>query len=162
MSKTLYIIRHAKASREEIYHKDWQRPLLPIGIERANKVSKILKRKNIVPDKIISSHAFRALNTAVIFALNLDYPADKIEISYTIYGKTPDDLISLIREQKDDITSLMIFGHNPSFTDLCNILANENRIDLTTSSVACIRFNTGNWMKIEKKQGKIAFLETGK
>ena len=49
----LFIVRHAKSSREETDIKDWERPLMGIGVQRANKVSKILKKKNIVPSKII-------------------------------------------------------------------------------------------------------------
>ncbi len=162
MSKTLYIVRHAKSSREETNLKDWERPLLEIGIERANKVSRILKRKKIYPDKIISSHAFRALNTAVIFAIGLDYPADEIDISHDIYGKKPGNVIDLIKRQDNSVNSLMIFGHNPVFTDLYNLLSGEKLPNLSTSAVACIQFETENWSKIHLKKGKSMFLETGK
>jgi phosphohistidine phosphatase len=162
MGKTLYIVRHAKSPQDAGDIKDWERPLMETGIQRANKISNILKKKKILPDKIISSHAFRALNTAVIFAKNLDYPPEKIEISYDIYEKSPGHLIKLIQKQSNELSSLMIFGHNPTFTDLYNSLVNEQEIELSTSAAACIYFDLNNWQKIEKKQGKTLFLETGK
>ena len=159
--KTLYIVRHAKALQDEKF-KDWERPLLGIGIERADKVSLILKKKKICPDKIISSHAFRALNTAVIFALHLEYPINEIEISYDIYAKRPENVLDLIKKQDDALSSLMLFGHNPVFTDICNLLSEENLAHLSTSAVACIQFDCENWRKIYTKKGKSMFIETGK
>lgn len=158
----LYIVRHAKASREEIDIKDRERPLLSIGIQRANKVSTILKKKKILPGKIISSHALRALNTAVIFALNMDYPVRELEISHSIYGKTPETVLDLIKKQNNDISSLMIFGHNPTFTDLYNLLTGDALENLSTSAVACMQFDTENWAKIQAKMGQTQFIETGK
>ena len=160
--KTLYIVRHAKASHNETGLKDWERPLMNIGIERANKVSDILKEKKICPDKIISSHAFRALNTAVIFAMNLNYSVNEIEITNHIYEKTPSSLLDVIKKQSNEISSLMIFGHNPTFTDLYNILSGEKLGYLSTSSVACIQFESDVWNKIHTTKGKSIFIETGK
>ena len=142
--------------------QDWERPLLEEGIRRANKVAGILKKKNVLPGKIISSHAVRALSTAMIFAINLGYPADKIEISQSVYGKTPETVFNLIKKQGKDITSLMIFGHNPTFTDLCNLLTGDFLAHLSTSAVACLQFEAENWAKIQTKKGQILFLETGK
>lgn len=162
MAKTLYIVRHAKASQDKTGIRDWERPLLNAGIERANKVSSLLKQKKIVPGKIISSHALRALNTALLFAVRLEYPLDQIEISNDIYEKEPKELLDLIKEQKDDTSSLMIFGHNPEFTALVAFLSGDTSMYMNTSAVACLEFETGKWSKIQPKTGKILFLETGK
>lgn len=162
MSKTLYIVRHAKASREDLNLRDWERSLIPIGVERAGKIAKTLKRKKILPDKIISSHAFRALNTAIIFALGLDYPVDEISISNDIYEKDPGTIIDLVKKQEENLSSLMIFGHNPTFTELVNSLTAENIDTLSTSAVACIKFEADNWASIQLKKGKCLFIETGK
>lgn len=162
MSKTLYIVRHAKASPDAENIKDWERPLIQAGIERANKISKVLKKKKICPDKMISSHAFRALNTAIIFAGSLNYTVNKIEISYEVYAKKPSHILDLIMKQDDVISSLMIFGHNPEFTDLYNLLTGEKFENLPTSSVACIHFDVEKWSKIRAKKGLPVFLESEK
>jgi len=160
--KTLYIVRHAKSSHNEIGIRDWERPLMDVGIERANKISGILKKKIICPDKIISSHAFRALNTAVVFAKNLDYPVNEIEICSDLYEKRPSDVVNVIQKQSNKISTLMIFGHNPVFTNLYNDLAGEKLENLSTSAVACVQFETDDWGKIHTKRGKSIFVETGK
>lgn len=160
--KTLYIVRHAKASRNETGLKDWERSLINTGIERANKVSNFLKMKKICPDKIISSHAFRALNTAVIFAANLDYPMNDIEISSDFYEKDSSSVLEVIKKQNNKISSLMIFGHNPVWTELYNILSEKTLLHLSTSAVACIQFESDAWNKIRTTRGKSIFIETGK
>src|SRR5690349_13917308 len=109
--KTLYLVRHAKASWEDNVH-DWERPLTEAGIERAEKVSKLLKTKKINPDRIISSYAFRALNTAVIFALQLRYPINDIVISQNIYEKRAIDILDMLRKQDDKLNKIMLFGHD--------------------------------------------------
>jgi phosphohistidine phosphatase len=160
--KTLYIVRHAKSCRNEAGLKDWERSLMCIGVERANKISDFLKKKKIQPDRIIASHAFRALNTAVIFALNLNYPVNKIEISCEFYGKEMSHVLDVIKKQSNKISSLMIFGHNPVLTELYNALTGEKLRNLSTSAVACIQFESDVWNKIHTKRGKNIFIETGK
>ena len=162
MIKYLFIVRHAKSSREDPTLPDWKRPLNEEGRKRAERISKILKQKNILPDKFISSHAVRAYDTALIFAAKLGYPDKKIGVSKNIYEQQVPALIEVIRSTDKSCSSLMIFGHNPGFTDLYNYLSGENISKLSTSAVACLTFDVKEWKQIGKGLGKIKFIETGK
>jgi phosphohistidine phosphatase len=159
--KTLYLVRHAKASWEENVH-DWERPLTETGVERAHRVAKILRTKKIKPDKIISSYAFRALNTAVIFALDLKYPATTIEVSQSIYEKRAIDILDMLRKQDDKHNIIMIFGHDPAITELYNMLTRKLLLKLSTSSTAGIQFNITRWKDLGNSIGKTLFIEPGK
>jgi len=160
--KTIYLVRHAKASRDEKGINDWERPLTVTGIYRAQKIAKKLSDKKILPGRILSSHAFRSLNTALIFAINLRYPVSALEISSSLYEKKASDILDMLKKQDDNITSIMLFGHNPSISDLCNHLTRKKSKDLPTSAVTCIQFKTEKWGDIAKFAGKIVFTETGK
>ncbi len=160
--KTLYLVRHAKSSWNDEGIKDWQRSLLKEGIERANRVSEILKKKGITPDRILTSYAFRAINTALIFSKNKNFDKQKTEISDRIYGAEPSDVLLLIKKQADTSSSLMLFGHNPTFTELFNHLSNKKIENLSTSAVGCIKFRVEKWSEISPKTGEFLFLETGK
>lgn len=160
--KTLYLVRHAKASRDIEGIQDWERPLTGPGIERARKVAGILKKKKVQPGRIISSHAFRALNTAVIFAHNLGYPASDIVIDRRVYERGYSDLLALIKKQDDSCASLMLFGHNPILSELNNYLITTELEELSTSQVSVISFPVNSWKKIGKGTGKIEYTETGK
>jgi len=159
--KTLYLVRHAKASWEENV-SDWERPLTQSGVERAHKVAKALKAKKIKPDKMISSYAFRALNTAVIFALDLRYPATSIEVSQSIYERRAIDILDMLRKQDDKADVLMLFGHDPAITELYNMLTRKLLLKLSTSSTAGIQFNIKHWKDLGNSVGKTLFIEPGK
>ena len=159
--KTLYLVRHAKASWDfDVY--DWERPLSEEGIQRGKKVAKALKAKKVVPDKILSSYAFRALNTAVLFANILDYPVSSIEISENIYEKKAIDILDMLRKQDDKLNSIMLFGHDRYITELYNMLTRKLLLKMSTSSVACIEFNINRWKDLGNSQGKTLFIESGK
>lgn len=159
--KTLYLVRHAKASWEnDVY--DWERQLTEGGIEKAHKVAKTLKTKKIKPGKIISSYALRALNTAVIFAVDLRYPAPDIEISRDIYERKAIDTLDMLRKQDEKYNSVMVFGHAPSITELYNMLTRKHILKLPTSAAAAIEFNIKKWKDLGNLPGKTLFIETGK
>lgn len=142
---------------------DWERPLTQAGVERAEKVARFLKiKKKVNPDKIISSYAFRALNTAVIFALQLRYPLADIDISQNIYEKRAIDMLDMLRKQDSNLESIMIFGHDPAITELYNMLTRKLLLKISTSSVACVQFSINDWKDLGSKPGKTLFLESGK
>lgn len=160
--KTIYLVRHAKASRNEKGINDWERPLTASGIYRAQKVAKKLYDKKILPVRMISSHAFRSLNTALVFAINMRYPVSAIEISSSLYEKKDSDILDMLKKQDDAISSIMIFGHNPSISDLCKRLTRKKNKDIPTSAVTCIQFKTSQWGSLGKLSGKVVFTESGK
>ncbi len=160
--KTIYLVRHAKASRDKKGIKDLERPLTSAGIYRAQKIAKKLSDKKILPGRILSSHAFRSLNTALIFAINLRYPVSALEISSSLYEQNASDILDMLKKQNDSISSLMLFGHNPSISVLCNQLTKKKGTELPTSAVICIQFKTDKWNDITKHTGKPVFTELGK
>jgi len=61
--KTLYAIRHAKASPGGLLQRDFVLPLQERGISDARMMAKRLHEKQVRIDAFISSPANRALNT---------------------------------------------------------------------------------------------------
>jgi phosphohistidine phosphatase len=159
--KTLYLVRHAKASWEDDVN-DWERQLTETGVERAHKVAKLLKARKIKPSKMLTSYAFRALNTAVIFAIDLKYPINGIEISPSIYERRAIDTLDMLRKQDDKYDSIMIFGHDPSITELYNMLTRKLLLKFATASAAGIQFNIKSWKDLGSSSGKPIFIEAGK
>ena len=160
--KTIYLVRHAKSPKDEKGIKDWERPLTVAGIKKAQDIAQKLYRKKIEPGRMLSSHAFRALNTALIFAINMRYPVAALEISSSLYEKKASDIMDMLKTQNDSVSSVMIFGHNPSISNLSNLLTGKKGEDLPTSAVIAIRFTTEKWSELEKSKGKILFTEEGK
>ncbi len=155
--KTLYIVRHAKSSWDHPGLEDYQRPLLEKGKKRTRYVIDYLLKQSIKPDLIVSSHAVRAKQTAMIIASALNYPEDKIMISKEIYYGNSDGLFNHFYDLPDDVNSLFMVGHNPSLTMFANYFM-ENKIDnLPTSGVVCIEFDTNTWENVLEAPRKTKF-----
>lgn len=146
--KTLYIVRHAKSSWNHPELSDEERPLLEKGKKRTRKIIDYLREKNVSVDLIISSHAVRASETARIIAHGIGYPPENIRISRQVYHASADLLLDQFFDLSDDISSLMIVGHNPAFTNFANQFL-EKKIDwLPTSGVVSVSFDTRLWVNL--------------
>ena len=146
--KTLYIIRHGKSAWDNASIKDHDRTLLQEGIERTNKVAKFLASKNIRPDLIVSSSATRAFETAKILARVLHYLEADIRVETDIYDQGTDYLMELIYGLPNEVSSLMLIGHNPTFTHFANKFIDKPIDALATTGTVSISFKTDKWEEL--------------
>ena len=157
-SKILHIVRHAKSSWDYENISDLDRPLKSKGIISACEMARRMKSKNILPSLIITSPANRALHTAIIFARVIELSFNQFRIDPEIYGSDVDDLYRMIKSLDNEFHSVMIFGHNPEFTNLANFFAREPIDEVPTCGVVSIFFNTDKWQEISKdKVTKVYF-----
>lgn len=162
--KTVYVVRHAKSSWDKPELPDHFRKLTPKGEEQITKVGKHLRMKFVNPELIITSSATRALETTKIMAKELHYPLDQININTTFYRTGREEIMETLFELPDEIESVMIVGHDPTFTELVNsFLESEDQIKkLPTSAVAAFRFKTDHWEEIDRSKHHMEFLITPK
>jgi len=154
--KTLYLARHAKSSWKEPELSDIERPLNKRGKKNAPFIGTVLKGKGILPDLIISSSAERAKLTAFEIAKKIGYKKSDIEINDDIYEAAPRVLMQIIRNFDDKFETVMMFGHNPSFTILNNQLSNKYIDNIPTCGISAIQFDT-DWKYITDGSGKSDF-----
>lgn len=147
--KTLYIVRHAKSSWEEPGLPDHDRPLIAAGIKKTKLIIDFLQKKHVMPDLMISSSATRAKETAFIIAEGLGYPQEQIIIDQKIYHASTDSIFSELYALPDNVSSVMIFGHNPTLTYFVNQFLSPTIINLPTSGVVAIEFATDKWTEID-------------
>lgn len=127
---------------------DIDRPLKERGIKDAHNIAGRVKKKGQIPQQILSSPAIRALHTAIIFSRILQVPDANIIISNGLFHADSPGIINIIGNTPVHIDSLMIFGHNPSFTTLSNILSNLSLSNVPTTGLVKLVFNTDSWQKI--------------
>lgn len=156
--KTLYIVRHAKSSWKYPELSDDERPLLEKGKKRTRKIINFLIEKDTRVDLIISSYAVRALETARIIAHGIGYPEDEIQISQQLYHASSDRILDQFFDLSDEINSLMIVGHNPTFTSFANQFLDEKIDWLPTSGVVSVSFDTNSWTDIPLAKQKENFV----
>jgi phosphohistidine phosphatase len=146
--KQLFIVRHGKSSWEYENVDDIDRPLKVRGINDAYAMAKRLESRNKHPQLIISSPANRALHTSTIFARVLKYPLFNLRLNEVIYNGGEDEILQLIKETDDSVSSLMIFGHNPVFTDLSNLFLKDELDKLPTAGITSLNFKAEKWKDI--------------
>ncbi|MBS0343399.1 MAG: histidine phosphatase family protein [Proteobacteria bacterium] len=147
--KTLLLVRHAKSSRDDPSLPDRERPLNDRGRQDAPAMGKRLKKRGVKPDLIASSPALRALTTAQLLADEIGYQREDIVVDERLYASSPDTLLAIICAIGDHVDSVMLFGHNPEFTDLAHRLSSEV-IDMPTCAVAEFLFDAKVWADVGK------------
>lgn len=157
--KTLYLVRHAKSSWDYPHLDDIDRPLNNRGKKDAPEMGRRLKMRGIFPDLMISSPAERAYKTCKKIAKMLDYPKGEIEIDEDVYHASEDGLLEVVRSCDDIWKSVMLFGHNPGFTDFANSLSNENIENIPTSGVFACKFDTDSWEEVDFGSGRMLFFD---
>lgn len=143
--KNVYFIRHAKSSWEDASLRDSERPLNKRGLRDAPFMAKMLKGKGVNADWIISSPANRALTTAKYFANEMNLPDEKIDINSIVYGAYPEDVINLVKNVDDSVDTLLVFGHNPTFTSIVNRFTEDYIANVPTCGVVKIEADINSW-----------------
>ena len=147
--KTLFLIRHAKSSRDDPALADKDRPLNDRGKRDAPKMGKRLAKRNVAPDLILSSPATRALKTAQIIAKKLDYKRKNILVNDRLYAVEANELLDVLRKLGDIVECAVLIGHNPELTELAHRLSSKiNR--MPTCAVAEFTFDAKSWSRIGK------------
>jgi phosphohistidine phosphatase len=143
--KKLYLVRHAKSDWTYEGLPDIDRPLNEKGYRNAHYMSKHLGSKKHIPDGVITSHAIRAINTALIFSRNLGFPENRISIDPNLYQSTVETFITQLSGIHEDLKNVFVFAHNPTITKLVNVLTDSNITDMPTCSIACIEYRENSW-----------------
>lgn len=156
--KRVVLVRHGKAVPYG-YDADFERELQERGKKDADRISKLLKEKGIIPDLIISSPANRAIHTARIFAENTDYPFAKIRQEEDIYeGLTPAEFLESVQSLSDEMNTVFFFGHNPGFYYYASNLLTHFYDELPTCATLGIDFPVDSWKQVKARTGGKAFL----
>ena len=145
--KTLLLVRHAKSSWGDQSLPDHERPLNHRGRRDAPRAGARLRERSVAPDKIVTSTAVRARSTAGILADALGLEPGRIVEDGRLYGATPDGLLALIQALDDELTSVMLVGHNPEIGELASRLSDEIA-DMPTCAVAEFRFDVAGWAEV--------------
>ena len=159
--KTLFLVRHAKSSRDDPTLRDKDRPLNERGMRDASRVGEQLAKRGAKPDLILSSSARRALTTAETVARKLDYRRKDIVVEDRLYAATPDDLLAVVHELDDEAKRVMLFGHNPELTELAHRLSGKIT-DMATCSVAEFAFDIKSWSNVGEQEPASATLHNPK
>ena len=156
--KKLIFIRHGRAEEPSSMIPDFERSLTTKGKNISEKMASILLEKEKKPGLFITSPAFRAYETALIFARIFDLNPDKIVMRSNLYYKSGLSPFAEIVENTDNkIDNIFLFGHNPSFTEVPDKRSRDGCDFLPKSGVVCLSFKSDTWKGIFHEKGKLEY-----
>jgi len=158
MEKRLIFIRHAKAEDQASGMSDFERSLTGKGKQQSGQVARVMRSKEKDPGLIVSSPAFRALETALIFGREYGISHDTIVIRSALYsGLDPSRYIAFITSLECDTSAITFFGHNSLITDMACWFAADAPDNLPKAGVFCLSFNIDSWSGLEPRSGKTEY-----
>jgi len=121
--RTLLILRHGKAAPEE-GGNDAARPLSPRGKREAELMGQLLRKDDLVPDRVLASNARRTLETARLAAAAAHFSGEIDELA-ELYLAEPEAYITAVRRNAPDAQRVLLVGHNPGLEALALILTGD-------------------------------------
>jgi phosphohistidine phosphatase len=143
-NKILYLVRHAKAEKSSLVYPDIDRPLAEAGIEESYRMANQMRTAGEMPEIIISSPATRAIATALVFKRTLGLPDQKLLLDQKLYDIHINDFLIYISDLNDEYKTVMIVGHNPSFTQFA-FRMDSSISHLPTASIIKFCFQASKW-----------------
>ncbi|MER7795566.1 histidine phosphatase family protein [Streptomyces sp. NPDC097640] len=159
--RRIVLLRHAKADWPQV--SDHDRPLAERGRKDAPLAGRRLAEAGISPDLTLCSTAVRTRETWKLVVHELPQ-RPKTVYEERLYEASLGELIALLNETSDDVSDLLLVGHNPGMHALADALAGEaeegtrermSRSGFPTSALAVVTF-TGSWKSVEHGVGRLS------
>jgi phosphohistidine phosphatase len=152
--KKIIFIRHAKAEDQSPEITDFERSLTLKGKVVSGLMAKKLKEKEKSLGTIITSPAFRAIETALIFAGEYGIKSENIILQSRLYFSFDEkSLMEILGSVNETVGTVTLFGHNPSFTDLAGYLCKEAFDVIPKTGIVSLSFNARTWSEIKPNSG---------
>lgn len=143
MSKRLIIMRHAKSSWTTGATTDHQRPLNQRGRRAAPRVGARLLELGWIPDLVIASDSERTRETWQ--CMQVAFPDSiKERFSSAFYHGGLSAITTECSMLTDDISTLLVLGHNPGWEGAVAGLSGQ-RIRMTTANAALLESDAEDW-----------------
>jgi phosphohistidine phosphatase len=122
----LWLLRHAKTRREPPPGgSDHERQLSPRGQKDATKLGERLGDRgdhlgltlDELPGLVLCSTATRSVQTVERALAGMASPPP-VKYEHALYEASPQELLDQVHRVDDDVPTVMVVGHNPTFEDL--------------------------------------------
>ncbi len=160
MTKTLLLLRHAKAEDQSQMFKDFDRELTSRGIMDAARMGHYLKQHGTAIQSIKTSAAARTYQTAKIVAEQMKFEVDDIETVEKLYSGGPQAYLAAVNATPDAVQILLICGHNPDISYFAEYLTSADIGSMQKCSLTIVDFADQTWAEISGKTGNLVKLVT--
>lgn len=156
-TRQLILLRHGKSDWEADFASDHERPVAKRGIRAAQVMGKLLSQASQTPDAVISSSAVRAKTTAELACAAGAWNCP-IRITPELYEASPEQALAVIQAVSNDIGTLLLVGHQPTWSELTAALIGGGTVSVPTAAMVCIGFDVGSWRTVQFASGQLKWL----
>ena len=91
-------------------------------------------------------------------------PSKDIEwhLDEDLYTFSSRDLLDWVHQLGDELSEVVMIGHNPGMTDFCNAMGDRYIANMPTCSYAQLLFPQDAWSELSPKSGKLETFLTPK
>lgn len=154
-------MRHAEAENPFTVTNDFSRSLTDKGMSEASKAAKFIFDKGLVIDKLIYSSAKRTSNTAQLVGEFNQLDAVDMLADESLYNAAVGTVLDFILKLEDQWNTVLLIGHNPTFSYLAEYLSGHSPISLSPSHSVSIKFEVENWAMLTQGLGTVEWVYTG-
>lgn len=155
--RQLLLLRHAKSDWNADFGRDHDRPLSARGRRDAAAIGRFLEAPSRQPDHVITSSALRAHDTVRRAAREGSWAAS-IEVDPELYASPAEAVLAQARQTPDAVSTLLLAGHEPVWSDLVSLLAGGGNHRMPTAAVACLRLHGGRWRDLTPGRATLLWL----
>lgn len=142
MERRVIVLRHAKSSWKTDAG-DHDRPLNKRGQRDAPAVAARLAELGWSPERVISSDATRTRETWGLMADAFD-PAPEVTFTPELYLAGPEEVANALTGLSDDVTTVMVVGHNDGWEQVVTWLSDACEA-MTTCNAALLSVEADCW-----------------
>jgi len=158
--KRIVLVRHATAVDVGPKGSDFHRRLKKRGRREAAFMADRIATNLGKPDLLMTSPADRALETARAFAERLGITTEAMIVREQLYGGLlPDEFLRIVAELDDAHDTVMIVGHDPSFTEFAGYMAQDFKESIPKAGVVALDFDVESWAAVKPSDGALAAFE---
>lgn len=156
MTKTLWIMRHAKSSWKNDSLEDHERPLNKRGRRDAPRMARHLAAMGRIPPMVISSTAERTRQTYALMAKEWRDEGEKVpavEWRDDFYLAGTNTVRQRLRDLDDAHHGVMVLGHNDGWQEMVRFFSGV-KVRLTTANVVILMSHDDSWTDAMEQGGE--------
>ena len=156
--KTVILFRHGKSDWDADYEIDHDRPLAKRGIKAAKKMGKWLGKTDQAPDMSFVSTALRTRQTYELASLSGEWNS-VLRMTNELYDSDVDSYLRVMRSASDEISRILVVGHEPTCSMTTSYLIGGGVIRFPTATMARVDLSSNTWNDLGRQTGTLIWLK---
>lgn len=149
----IVVIRHAKSSWDDPSVADHDRPLSKRGRNALSRLRDHIEGLELRPELVMCSSSRRTCETLAGIRPAFGRKA-RVESDSSLYGASAEQLVTELRRLDDQVTTVVLIGHNPGVADLVDLLAADPAtggaaIDTFPTAAVAVLSVAGPWSTLQ-------------